>query len=205
MFWTQIFSAASLRGNHHVPVWFTSQPARRFQEVFGCAVEKPSCKSARSGTLLAFSERYSSTARTETDDLIRRLHPPSRGRHTGLDLIRERERETRSVPRSVQTVVERRWENTSESPLEHWITWSCSGRDYVKKNSAKKAPELRNEAAAEKVSLHYTSVRCWRFTPITQMSFRCRCSNLLHQSVQRKLDSSPCYPSVLTDQRTAGL
>lgn len=138
MFWTQIFSAASLRGNHHVPVWFTSQPARRFQEVFGCAVEKPSCKSARSGTLLAFSERYSSTARTETDDLIRRLHPPSRGRHTGLDLIRERERETRSVPRSLQTVVERRWENTSESPLEHWITWSCSGRDYVKKKIAQK-------------------------------------------------------------------
>lgn len=46
-------------------------------------------------------------------------------------------------------MVERRWENTSESPLEHWITWSCSGRDYVKKNSTKKSPELRNEAAAE--------------------------------------------------------
>lgn len=58
---------------------------------------KPSCKSARSDTLLAFSERYSSTARTETDDLIRRLHPPSRGRHTGLDLIRERERERDEV------------------------------------------------------------------------------------------------------------
>lgn len=197
MFWTQIFSAASLRGNHHVPVWFTSQPARRFQEVFGCAVEKPSCKSARSDTLLAFSERYSSTARTETDDLIRRLHPPSRGRHTGLDLIRERERET---------VVERRWENTSESPLEHWITWSCSGRDYVKKKIAQKNHlSYETKLQQRKVSLHYTSVRCWRFTPITQMSFRCRCSNLLHQSVQRKLDSSSCYPSVLTDQRTAGL
>ena len=40
-FGRRFFSAASLRGNHHVPVWFTLQPARGFQEVFGCAVEKP--------------------------------------------------------------------------------------------------------------------------------------------------------------------
>ena len=50
---------------------------------FGCTVGKTSCKSARSDTLLAFSERYSLTARTETDKLIRQLHRPSRGRHTG--------------------------------------------------------------------------------------------------------------------------
>ena len=101
---------------------------------FGCTVGKTSCKSARSDTLLAFSERYSSTARTETDKLIRQLHRPSRGRHTGPGSDPgERERETRSVTRSLQTVVERRWENTSESPLEYWITWSCSRQDYVKK------------------------------------------------------------------------
>lgn len=63
---------------------------------FGCTVGKTSCKSARSDTLLAFSERYSLTARTETDKLIRQLHRPSRGRHTGPGSDpgeRERERD----------------------------------------------------------------------------------------------------------------
>lgn len=167
-----------------------------------CCRPSSSLSASWSRELTAHSERYSLTARTETAGLIRQLHPSQQREGTQvLDRVQHRT-ERRSGPHLVQMVEEKIPLNLILNPEERE---AALGKIILKKTKS--------------TCLHEAGPQTWppqrhNIYWFTLMSFWCRARFLktspwpgskrnlkLHQPT---LDSSSCYPSVLTDQSTAG-